>query len=656
MSTLGPPLPVSSTAGVIIPRVFHRLWLGDAPMPAEYEQFGETWAYHHPEWEMQLWREEDLPPLRNRHLFDAAESFTQKSDIARYEILLRFGGVYVDTDFECLHPFDALLGGVEAFIGTEDGAHLSIGLMGAVPGHALFEAIVDALPASLAARPNAPTNHTTGPHLVTRIVAADSGLQERVRVFESELFYPYLYNETYRRDEAFPDAYAVHHWAGSWLSQAAADVPPRYRLVLACEWSEPAAAAAVLQPFARLFGPRDPIELVLAVPNEPGEPDVEHARGLLKAVGVDPDACAPLSLESFGEVAAAPYDVAVVPSGNADRLLLEIGDAVSWLHSTRALIDAHGRPALASARGAHVGAGDPVDLRAQLSGFRNVATPAAPVAAAPAPAPATVGHRGTYVGNDRLLVSTNWGGKLFMSASDLSLTPDVLHPGNYDEPFTRFLMRTLRRGDVAFDIGANVGLFTLLMGGLVGPSGRVVAYEAAPENIALLSDTIAMNYYTGWVDVVQKAAAAEEGALTFYATTRFLGNGSTLPHDDGYSRDFPVDGERRLEVAAEPLDVHVGRFPTVHLVKIDVEGGEEQVFAGMESLVASGAVERICFELLRSRMGSDWEPMAARLRRFAAAGWSFSLLDADGVPVPADLEELLEIGSFSQVLLQKPGL
>src|SRR3954452_17313832 len=374
MSTLGPPLPVSSTAGVIIPRVFHRLWLGDAPMPAEYEQFGETWAYHHPEWEMRLWRAEDLPPLRNQHLFDAADSFTQKSDIARYEILLRFGGVYVDTDFECLHPFDALLGGVEAFIGTEDGAHLSIGLMGAVPGHALFEAIVDALPASLAARPNAPTNHTTGPHLVTRIVAADSGLQERVRVFEPELFYPYLYNETYRRDEAFPDAYAVHHWAGSWLPQAAADVPPRYRIVLACEWSEPAAAGAGLPPFAPLLGPvapRDPIELVLAVPNEPGEPDVEHARGLLKAVGVDPDACTPLSLESFGEVAASPYDVAVVPSGNADRLLLEIGDAVSWRHSTRALIDAHGRPALASARGAHVGAGDPVDLRAQLSGFRN---------------------------------------------------------------------------------------------------------------------------------------------------------------------------------------------------------------------------------------------------------------------------------------------
>jgi hypothetical protein len=76
----------------------------------------------------------------------------------------------------------------------------------------------------------------------------------------------------------------------------------------------------------------------------------------------------------------------------------------------------------------------------------------------------------------------------------------------------------------------------------------------------------------------------------------------------------------------------------------------------MESLVASGAVERICFELLRGRMGADWEPMAARLRRFAAAGWTFAVLNGDGEPVPADLEKLLEVGAFSQVLLEKPGL
>jgi FkbM family methyltransferase len=310
---------------------------------------------------------------------------------------------------------------------------------------------------------------------------------------------------------------------------------------------------------------------------------------------------------------------------------------------------------MAAARGKAVLAGDAAGLRRRLDGFGSASKPAPAPAAAAAPVNPGPTHSATYVGNDRLLVSTTWGGKLFMSASDLSLTPDVVHRGNYDEPFTRFVTKTLRRGDVAFDVGANVGLFTVLMGRLVGPAGRVVAYETAPDNVALLRDNVSMNHY-GWVDVVAKAAAAEEGMLAFYASTRFKGNGSTLPHDDAYARDFAVDGERRLEVPAEPLDVHLGRFETVNLVKIGVEGGEEQVFAGMEGLVASGAVERICFELLRDRMGADWEPMAARLRRFAAAGWTLSVLDGNGDLLPAGVERLLEIGEFSQVLLQRPGL
>jgi FkbM family methyltransferase len=653
LAPLSPPAPAASS--LLIPRVIHRVWLNDDAMPAEYEAFGESWARHHPEWEMRLWRPSDLPPLRNQELFDNATSLAQKSDIARYEILLRFGGIYVDTDFECLRPFEDLLDGVGAFIGTEDGTHLTNALLGAAPGHPLLEALVDGLPASIAARPNGPANQTTGPHFVTRVVEADPELRETLRVFPSDVFYPYLYNESYRRDEAFPDSYAVHHWAGSWLPTAPPDVPPRHRVVLATDWSEPAATASILEPFARLFGPTDPIELVLAVPGEPGEREVEHARGLLEALVIDGDACAPLSLESFAEAADAPYDIAVVPSGNADRLLLEVGAAVSWLHTARALIDQHGRPAMAAARGNAVLGGDTAGLRHRFNAFGSAPKPA------PAPAPAAArpqapAHSATYVGNNRLLVSTTWGGKLFMSASDLSLTPDVVHRGNYDEPFTRFVMKTLRRGDVAFDVGANVGLFTVLMGGLVGPEGRVVAYEAAPENVALLSDNVAMNYYGGWVDVVAKAAAAQEGTLPFYATTRFQGNGSMLPHDEEYAREYPVDGQRRLEIPAEPLDVHLGRFETINLVKIDVEGGEEQVFAGMEALVASGAVERICFELLRARMGADWEPMAARLRRFAAAGWTLSVVDGKGELLPAGVERLLEIGQYSQVLLQRPGL
>ncbi len=651
----------ASSGSLLIPRIIHRIWPGEDPLPDDLAALGETWAAHHPGWEMKLWRPSDLPPLRNQELFDRATSYALRSDIARYEILLRYGGIYVDTDFECLRPFEDLLGGVEAFIGTENHRHLTNALMGAVRGHPLMEAIVAAIPGSIAANPQGRPNETTGPYLVTAVVDSDPALRDGLLVCEPDVFYPYLYNEQYRSDEEFPESYAVHHWAGSWVTKELEQVPPRYRLVVAIDWSHTGAAAAIIPTFARLFDAHDPVELVLATPHQPATADLEHAQGLLGGLRVNAHECASITLESFAETGAAAYDVAVASAGDLDRLMAEVADAVSWLHDTRRTIDEHGRPALAAARGHAALAGDGTALRSRLASFRPVtgagghAIPA-PAPVSPTPAAAPVSHRATYLGDNRLLVSTNWGGKLFMSASDLSLTPEVLHDGNYDNPFTNFLQRTLRPGDVAFDIGANVGLFTVLMGRLVGPAGHVVAYEAAPENVALLRDNIAMNYYTDRVDVIAKAAAADAGTLRFHQSTRFQGNGSLLPHDDDYQRAYAVDEERTLEVDAEPLDIHRGRFERIHLVKIDVEGGEEQVLRGMESLIASGAVDRICFELLRDRMGSDWEPITERLRSLVAAGWSTSVLDGDGTPVAIAVDRVIEHGTFSQLLLQRPGL
>jgi FkbM family methyltransferase len=163
-----------------------------------------------------------------------------------------------------------------------------------------------------------------------------------------------------------------------------------------------------------------------------------------------------------------------------------------------------------------------------------------------------------------------------------------------------------------------------------------------------------MNYCTAWVDVVGRAAAAERGRLAFHRTTRFRGNGSLLPHDADYDRAFAVDGHERIEVDAEPLDVHLGRFEAIRLVRVDVKGGEEQVFAGMERLLASGAVEQVCFELLSSHLGAAWEAHADRLRGMVAAGWSIGTLDADGGVAPTPVERILDVGAFSQVVLGAP--
>ena len=86
MSATASPRGTGALAPAVsqIPRVFHRIWLGDAPMPEEYVRFGEGWERLHPGWTMRLWTDADLPPLRNQAAFDVATSFAQRADIARY--------------------------------------------------------------------------------------------------------------------------------------------------------------------------------------------------------------------------------------------------------------------------------------------------------------------------------------------------------------------------------------------------------------------------------------------------------------------------------------------------------------------------------------------------------------------------------------------
>jgi FkbM family methyltransferase len=278
--------------------------------------------------------------------------------------------------------------------------------------------------------------------------------------------------------------------------------------------------------------------------------------------------------------------------------------------------------------------------------------------AAAEPAPPAVTHHGphgAYIGDGRMLVTTIWGGKVIMPTSDLSLMPELVANGTYDVPFTAFVRQHLQPGGVAFDVGAHVGLFTLLMAHEVWETGHVVAYEANPGNVAILRDNVAMSYLLDRVEIVPKAAAAAPGQVEFLAPQRFQMMGSIRPIEEHLVSKDKADTIDRIQVEAEPLDVHAGRFERVDLIKIDVEGAEEQVFAGMAGLLDSGVVRWVAFELYRPLMGDDWEPFARRLKALESAGWSFATLPDSGIPESVALDAVLDRGWFSQVVMTSPG-
>jgi len=196
----------------MVPKIIHRFWSGPE-MPEEYRRFGESWARHHPEWEMKLWKDDNLPSLVHQKLYDQAETPCYKSELVRYEVVFQQGGIYVDTDFECLRSIEPLIEGLEAFSAQQyddiqkPGA-IACGFFGAVPGHPWIKDILDRIPHAWD-----PQLDTIGPPFFTSITLR----HPEVKILDKKFFYPYNSWEKHRRAGPFPEAFAVHHWEGSWV-------------------------------------------------------------------------------------------------------------------------------------------------------------------------------------------------------------------------------------------------------------------------------------------------------------------------------------------------------------------------------------------------------------------------------------------------------
>jgi mannosyltransferase OCH1-like enzyme len=122
---------------------------------------------------MKLWTEENLPPLSNGDLLQKCSCLGQRSDIVRYEILLREGGVYLDTDMECLRNIEPLIRGGKFFAlrrdpRIENRETHSTAMFASTPSHPIMADMVRVVRQKL--RPESWTS--IGPPLLSAILAS----------------------------------------------------------------------------------------------------------------------------------------------------------------------------------------------------------------------------------------------------------------------------------------------------------------------------------------------------------------------------------------------------------------------------------------------------------------------------------------------------
>ena len=97
-----------------IPKIIHQIWFqGESEIPPHLNEYRRTWKELNPEFKMMFWDKERIEFLVNKtewsDVYYSSPLMIQKIDIAKYIILLEYGGIYIDIDIKCIKPIRTIL-------------------------------------------------------------------------------------------------------------------------------------------------------------------------------------------------------------------------------------------------------------------------------------------------------------------------------------------------------------------------------------------------------------------------------------------------------------------------------------------------------------------------------------------------------------------
>jgi FkbM family methyltransferase len=180
-----------------------------------------------------------------------------------------------------------------------------------------------------------------------------------------------------------------------------------------------------------------------------------------------------------------------------------------------------------------------------------------------------------------------WGFRLTPPTLDRRVCLTLHQMGLMGRVEEQFFRKSILPGMTVVDIGANQGLYTLLFSRLVGPSGRVLAFEPEPDMFVALSQNRLVNGAQN-VDCFQLAVGAQSGAARLARSLFHAG-------DNRISTVNARKITQTVDIRIVTLDEMVGDR-TVDFVKMDVQGWEGEAFRGMESILEHNRHLQIHFE------------------------------------------------------------
>jgi FkbM family methyltransferase len=168
-----------------------------------------------------------------------------------------------------------------------------------------------------------------------------------------------------------------------------------------------------------------------------------------------------------------------------------------------------------------------------------------------------------------------------------------------DSAEVRAISRLVQAGNVTFDVGANVGKYSVLLSRQCGAGGHVWAFEPVPDTCWRLRETLALNRCEN-VTSIQAAVCDKDGETRMNVFDPEYSEWNTM----GMPAMVTPEGNRvsptkSVAVPSCTLDefCRTEKIDRINFLKVDVEGFERTVFAGATRLLRERRVDTLCFEI-----------------------------------------------------------
>jgi FkbM family methyltransferase len=233
-----------------------------------------------------------------------------------------------------------------------------------------------------------------------------------------------------------------------------------------------------------------------------------------------------------------------------------------------------------------------------------------------------------YLGKHEALCRILGRYKIYVDTRDVGIASHLMLEGYWEMWVTAAMMRCVRRGSVVADVGANLGYFTLLLADLTGAEGRVLSFEPNPNLTRLLRKSIDVNGFGGFTKLHPMALGACEGTSAMDIKIEQPGGGRMLGGESGSNSSDHIRVGRFDEIE-HALDVE--------FIKMDVEGFEPQVWAGMTRILEQRRPLTIFMEFTVGRLPDP----AGFLDQILSLGFSLELISFNQGIVSVTREQIL---------------